>query len=134
MLYQSKVAGILLVIIGIVFFYNPTILHLKIGITLAIIGGFLLFLVTDTQDHNTFQKNHIILVMSLWVIFLFVITGNNPPEIYFLMIAIGITAIKELTNEIITPVFKQKLNIFVFLFFLIFLAIVTQKIISVFHI
>lgn len=134
MLYQSKVVGILLVIIGIVFFYNPTILHLKIGITLVIIGGFLLFLVKDTPNHNSFQKNHIILAMSLWVIFLFVITGNSPPEIYFLMIAIGITAIKELTNEIITPELKKKLNIFVFLFFLIFLAIVTQKIISVFHI
>jgi len=97
-------------------------------------GGFLYFLVIDTKNQGKFQSVHMILVMSLWVLFVLFITGNGPPETYFLMIAIGITAIKELTNELIAPELKKNLNIFVFLVFLIFLAIVTQKIISVFRI
>jgi len=107
---------------------------MKIGITLVIIGGFCLFLITDTKKYNGLSSVQMILIMSSLVILLFLVTGNISPETFFLMIAIEITVIKELTNELINREFKKKLNIFVFVFFLIFIAITTQKIISVFDI
>ena len=119
---------------GIIFLCNPTMLFMKIGITLVIIGGFCLFLITDTKKYNGLSSVQMILIMSSLVILLFLVTGNISPETFFLMIAIEITVIKELTNELINREFKKKLNIFVFVFFLIFIAITTQKIISVFDI
>jgi hypothetical protein len=119
---------------GIAFFYNPTSLSMKIGITLVIMGGFFLILLTDTKTHSMLSSVQMTLIMSSWIILLFFVTGNVSPEIFFLMIVIGITAIKELTNELITHDLKKKLNFFVFLFFLIFIAIATQKIISVWSI
>lgn len=133
-LYRIRIIGILLVAAGIVFFYNPTILSMKIGITLVILGGFFLILLTDTKKHSRLSSAQMVLIMSSWTVLLFLITETASPEMFFLMMAIGITAIKELTNELITREFKKKLNFFVFLFFLIFIAIVSQKIISVFNI
>lgn len=116
---------------GIAFFYNPTILSMKIGIILVIIGGFFLILLTDKEKYSKLSSAQMILIMSSWIVLLFFVTGNVSLETFFLMIVIGITAIKELTNELITRELQKKLNFFVFLFLLIFIAIVAQKIISV---
>ena len=133
-LYQSKILGILLVTTGIAFLCNPTRLFMKIGIALIIIGGFFLILLTDTKKHSRLSSTQVILIIISWIVLLFFVTENVSLETFFLMIVIGMTAIKELTNELITYELKKKLNFFVFLFFLIFIAIVAQKIISVFNI
>jgi hypothetical protein len=132
--YQTKIIGIILVCIGIIFFYNPTNINIKIGTMLVLIGGIFFFLILNNQDYYRFECAEIIFIFILWILFLFIITGNSPPETYFFLIAIGITAIRELTNELISPNFKKNLNIFLLLIFIIFLLIVIQKIISVFRI
>lgn len=132
--YQTKIIGIILVCIGIIFFYNPTNVNIKIGTMLVLIGGIFFFLILNNQDYYRFECAEIIFIFILWILFLFIITVNSPPETYFFLIAIGITAIRELTNELISPNFKKNLNIFLLLIFIIFLLIVIQKIISVFRI
>ena len=98
---------------------------------LALIGGFFLLLLTDAEAGSRLSSKEMILIMSSWVIFLFIFTKNISPEMFFLFVAIGIVAIKEVTNEFISNEVKKRLNIFLFLFFLIVIVIVVQKIINV---
>jgi hypothetical protein len=136
--FKFKVAGLVLIIISVIFFNTPTVSHIKIGMLFVLIGGFFLLLLTHTETYCRLSSREVVIIMSGWVILLSfiseVILENSPPEILFLSIAIGITAIKVLTNEIISSEVKKRLNIFLFLFFLILVAIIVQKIINVLNI
>lgn len=131
--YQYKVIGLIILLFGIIFFYNPTILRLKIGIMFVLIGGFIFLLLTDTKTISRLTNLQMVLIMSFWIIFLFFIPVSMTLELYLLMIFLGITAIRELTNELISDEFKKNLNIFFFFFFVIVIAIVV-KILNVFNI
>lgn len=95
---------------------------------LALIGGFFLLLFIDKETHCRLSSREMILIMSSWVIFLFIISEfiseNVPLEIIFLSIVLGIIAIRELTNEVMSREVKKRLDIFLFLMFLIFMAII----------
>jgi hypothetical protein len=131
--YQYKVIGLIILLFGIIFFYNPTILRLKIGIMFVLIGGFVFLLLTDTKSIGRLTNLQMVLLMSFWIIFLFFIPVSMTLEMYLLMIFLGITAIRELTNELISDELKKNLNLFFFFFFVIVIAIVV-KILNVFNI
>lgn len=131
--YQYKIIGLVIIIFGIIFCFNPTILRLKIGIMFILIGGFVFLLLTEKKTNSRITNLQMVLIMSFWIILIFFIGGSISLEMFLLMIFLGITAIRELTNDLITDELKRNLNIILFLFFLILIAIVV-KILNVFNI
>ena len=132
--FQIRIIGLIQIIGGIVAFYLKTSLYIKLGITLIIIGAFFLLLPSDKKTNKRFNNAQMVLILGSCTTLIFFVTFTFSFDMFFLIITLGITLIKELTNELITNEFKKKLNIFLFLFSLIFIAIIAQKILNVFNI
>ena len=76
----------------------------------------------------------ITLAITLWILFLFLITGDASLEVFILLIFIGILVIKEFTDIYTTKYFKLRINIFICIFLLIYVVIIAQKILSMINI
>lgn len=73
----------------------------------------------------------ILLAITIWILFLFLVTGNTDLEIYFILIFTGVLIVKELTDIYVTKKFRLRMNIFIFAFLLIYVLIISQKIINI---
>jgi hypothetical protein len=71
------------------------------------------------------------LIIIFWILIVLFITGEANLEIFFILIFIGILILRELTDVFTTTNLKDRMNIFIYLFILIFIVIVGKKIINV---
>jgi predicted RNA-binding Zn-ribbon protein involved in translation (DUF1610 family) len=101
------------------------------------------------ENSSTSQKNSVIkstgissikqfdisegitLFLILWVGFFYFITIENSIEIFFIVTYLGILMIKVISNELLTLQVKQRMNILVVAFLLVFIIIVIKRIISI---
>jgi hypothetical protein len=74
----------------------------------------------------------ITIAIILWIIFFYIITGNNKVdmEIFFISIYLGFLGLKVITHKSLQSPFKQRMNFFVVAFLFIFIIIVIYRIIS----
>lgn len=146
---RSNIIGLPLIIIGVVFLFNPLRLNLKIGFTLVLIGSFMVFIIseknkrktkTDTKRKKTLdstKKNRLLtsekitLILSIWVVFLSLITSKTQIEIFFVLTFIGMLIVKELSDEYTTRNLKMRMNVFISIFLIAYIAIIAQKIINI---
>ncbi len=77
------------------------------------------------------MSEKITLVIAGWVLLVLFITGDANLEIFFILIFIGVLIVRELTDVFTTVNLKDRINIFIYLFILVFIVIVGKKIISV---
>ena len=77
------------------------------------------------------MSEKITLVIAGWVLLVLFITGDANLEIFFILIFIGVLIVRELTDVFTTVNLKDRMNIFIYLFILVFIVIVGKKIISV---
>lgn len=70
-------------------------------------------------------------IISLWVLFFLIITGNENLEIFFILIFIGVLIIRELSDIFTTENLKGRMNLFIYVFILIFIVIVGNKIMNI---
>lgn len=145
---HSNIIGIILVIVGIVFLFNPTYLNLKISFTMIFIGCFLVAMISkknipkrisDSQIRRNIDSikkprllmsEKITLIIVIWTLFLFFITSGTNIEIFFVLILIGMLVVKEFMDTFLSSPLKKRMNIFIVVFLLLFLVIFVQKIIS----
>ena len=73
----------------------------------------------------------IALVITVWVLIVFIITGDADLEIFFILIFIGVLIIRELTDVFTTINLKDRMNILIYIFIIIFIIIVGKKIINI---
>ena len=78
-----------------------------------------------------FMSEKITLVIAGWILLVLFITGDSNLEIFFILIFIGVLIVRELTDVFTTTNLKDRMNIFIYLFILVFILIVGKKIISV---
>ena len=78
-----------------------------------------------------FMSEKITLIIAGWIILVLFITGDSNLEIFFILIFIGVLIVRELTDVFTTINLKDRMNIFIYLFILVFILIVGKKIISV---
>ena len=160
---RAKIFGLLLFAIGTIFLLNPTTSNIKISIMLFFIGGLPFILISEkkfiimsptsnitkanktknnqiTTDENFLQKNKLVISekISLLIIaatlILFLITKPADLEIFLVLLYLSLLIIKELIDEF-TPVHvKQRLNVFVVIFFIIFVVIIAERIITILNI
>jgi len=77
------------------------------------------------------MSEKITLVIAGWILLVLFITGDSNFEIFFILIFIGVLIVRELTDVFTTNNLKDRMNIFIYLFILVFILIVGKKIISV---
>ncbi len=77
------------------------------------------------------MSEKITLVIAGWILLVLFITGDANLEIFFILIFIGVLIVRELTDVFTTVNLKDRMNIFIYLFILVFIVIVGKKIISV---
>ncbi len=159
---RSKIVGLLIIAIGFILLINPTSDTLKISITLFFIGGLLFSLIsekkfvilhhnrpikTKSPTRNLLNANRIFLQHSKLVVsekitlliitatmLLFLITNPAELEIFLVLLYLSLLIIKELIDDL-TPVHvKKRLNYFIIIFFIIFIAIIAERIITILNI
>ena len=77
------------------------------------------------------MSEKITLFVAVWIILALFITGDAELEIFFVLILIGFIVIKELTDRFTTVHLRHKMNIFIFVFIIVFIVLVGKKIISI---
>lgn len=73
----------------------------------------------------------ITLAIAGWILVVLLITGEANLEIFFILIFIGVLIIRELTDVFTTINLKDRMNMFIYIFLLIFIVIVGKNIISI---
>ena len=73
----------------------------------------------------------ITLVIASWILVVLLITGDANLEIFFILIFIGVLIIRELTDVFTTTNLKDRMNMFIYIFLIVFMVIVGKKIISI---
>ena len=73
----------------------------------------------------------IALAIAGWILVVLFITGEANLEIFFILIFIGVLIIRELTDVFTTINLKDRMNMFIYIFLLIFIVIVGKNIISI---
>jgi len=80
------------------------------------------------------MSEKIALVLSFWILLIFIITGDANLEIFFILVFIGVLIVKELTDIYTTSNLKDRINIFIYIFLIIFIIIVGRKIIDILNV
>lgn len=76
-------------------------------------------------------SENIVFAIIILIVFLYFVTGVNNLEIFLILIYLGLIIIRELTNEFIPYHFKKRMNVFMIGFLIIFIIIITKKVISI---
>jgi|GEM_PF-2542052 len=76
----------------------------------------------------------ITLFMAIWMVIIFFLTINAILEIFFILIFIGLLIVKVFTDRYTLTPLRIKLNILIFLFFIVFILLITKRIISILNI
>lgn len=79
-------------------------------------------------------SENIVFAIIILIVFLYFVTGVNNLEIFLILIYLGLIIIRELTNEFIPYYFKKRINILMIGFLIIFIIIITKKVISILNI
>ena len=80
------------------------------------------------------MSEKITLIIAIWILIILIITGNTNLEIFFILIFIGILIIRELSDVFTSTNLKDRMNLFIYFFILIFIVIVGQKILTILNI
>ena len=77
------------------------------------------------------NSEKITLIISIWILFVLIFTGRNNIELFLILIFIGIIAIREFADFFTSVNIKDRLNIFIYTFIVIFLVILGKKILTI---
>ena len=76
------------------------------------------------------MSEKITLFVAVWIIVALFITGNADLEIFFVLIFVGMLIVKEFTDRFTTVHIRHRMNIFIYIFAIVFIVIIGEKIIS----
>lgn len=77
------------------------------------------------------MSEKITLFIAGWILFVLIITGDANLEIFFILIFIGVLVIRELTDVFSSVNLKDRMNIFIYIFLIIFMVIVGKKVLTI---
>jgi hypothetical protein len=80
------------------------------------------------------MSEKITLFVAMWIIVALFITGDADLEVFFVVVLVGMLIIKEFTDRFTTVLIRHRMNIFILVFIIVFIALVGKKIISLLNI
>ncbi len=72
----------------------------------------------------------ITMFIAAWMVFILIVTLDAKLEIFFILIFIGFLTVKVFVDRFTFTRLKNRMNIFIFVFFIVFMIIIGKKIIS----
>jgi len=128
--YYSKIIGIFLIIVGIIFLFISSSFNLKICASLIFIGIILILMLNKkiTTQGVSDKQLTLIFVFLTWIVL--IITINADFEVFIILIAIGIFTIKEFLSEFLDLYLQKRLNLLFYVSLILFVIIVVKRIIS----
>jgi len=144
---RGRLIGLILIIIGSIFYLSPTSLFItKIGISFILMGIISFMFIKKIlsisnspkkekkhgiQNINLLFSEKLVIVLNILILFIFLITDASSLELYLILIYLGLLIIKELTKDF-TPIYlERKLNMFVIGFFTIFIIIIIRRVMTI---
>ena len=73
----------------------------------------------------------IALAMTVWVSLVLLMVGNQNFQLFSILVLIGLLISRELSSVYIKPSLADKLDVFIQIGIIVFIAIVAQKILSI---
>lgn len=73
----------------------------------------------------------IAILLILWIIFIYMLTGINDIDIFFIFVYLGILLMKVFSTEYISSQLKKRINVFTVAFLFIFIIIIIRRIITI---
>jgi len=77
------------------------------------------------------MSEKITIVLSIWILIILIITDDLYLEIFFILIFIGVLIVRELSDIFTTSDLKDRMNIFIYIFLIIFIVIVGRKMLDI---
>ena len=77
------------------------------------------------------MSEKITLDVAAWILIAFFITGDTDLEVFFILIFIGVLITRQLTDVFTTSNLKDRIDIFIYVFIILFVVIVGKKIINI---
>jgi hypothetical protein len=87
-------------------------------------------------DLDSFKKirllksEKITLVMIVWMLVMFFMTGEEDLEVFFVLMLIGMLLVREFADDFITVHLKHRMDGFIYVFLIIFIVITGEILIS----
>ena len=146
---RGRLIGLFLVIIGSIFYLYPTSsLITKIGVSFILMGTISFIFITEEkillinnsskkekkhriQNTNLLFSEKLTFLLSILILFVFLITDTSSLELFFILIYLGLLIIKELTKDFTPTYLERKLNMFVIGFFIIFIIIIISRVMTI---
>lgn len=76
------------------------------------------------------MSEKITLFVAVWITVALFITGDADLEIFFVFILIGFLIAREFTDRFTTVHLKHRMNVFIYLFIIVFIVLIGKRIIS----
>jgi hypothetical protein len=127
---NAVIIGTILLLFGLITLYIATPVSYKINLTIIIIGVIISSFVVDKQQDVSLK---IVVGVILFILFLYLLTGTDV-EMFLILIFIGVSIVKLLLDEYLPSVLKMRMNLFLTVFFFIFMILVIKRIINVVNI
>ena len=77
------------------------------------------------------MSEKITLIIMAWILVVLCITGDANLEIFFILIFIGVLIVRLLTDVFTTSNLKERMDMFIYIFIIIFIVIVGKNIINI---
>ena len=125
--------GIIFITLGVFLLCIPNPVFIKISITMTLIGFFIIFLKTGEKTTNRFTHSLMMLIIITWTIIVFFITTITDIsfDAIFILITIGLLIINEFISESLPIRLRKRLHFSIFVFFLIFLILILNRILII---
>lgn len=76
----------------------------------------------------------IAILLILWIVFIYMFTGLNDIDIFFIFVYLGILFMKVFSTEYISSQLKKRINVFTVAFLFIFIIIIARRILTIVNI
>lgn len=134
--YSNTLIGILLIIVGAIFLLNLTNLNIKIGTMLLSIGVLMImfYSVNETTNKTSFTGQKIFVIFTIWLCISFLITYNIDADIFFIFAILGIITLREFFYGSVSSRLEKRLHVLFYSLIILFILIITQRIMLILHI
>jgi hypothetical protein len=129
--YQSRIIGIILFITGFIFLYYPSEINLKISTSLLFISFIIFLLINEQMTPNKINDFQITIIIIAWILIILVITRNTEFDVFFILIIIGIIALKELLYEFLNQHLQKRFSVLFYILIILFVIIIIKRIINI---
>lgn len=124
--FNAMIIGLILIFTSILILFIQNPFTTKLGLTLLIIGTIVPLFIIEKEKKISLK---ITFGTIIYIIILFSITAKDL-EIFLILIFLGVLITKTVIDEYIPKSLKIRMNLFISVFFIIFIILIIKKIIN----